>query len=135
MRQSWRAAVVGTGVVLSAAACGAGSAREAELSGRLLYATNGCGACHGQQGKGDGPIAKTLTPPPRDFRDGEAFKNGADIASVARTIATGFTRDGGQMQAYGHLTEGERQRLAEYVISLREQPAQGDRHDSSPPSK
>jgi len=135
MRYSWSPAAIGLAALLSTAACGADSAPEAELSGRLLYATNGCGACHGQQGKGDGPIAKTLTPPPRDFRDGEAFKNGADAASVARTIATGFTRDGGQMQAYGHLTEGERLRLAEYVISLREQPAQGDRHDSSPPSK
>ena len=48
---------------------------EPEISGRVLYATNGCGACHGQEGKGDGPIAKTLTPPPRDFRDGASFKN------------------------------------------------------------
>jgi len=135
MRFPWQVAVVGAVAALSACAGGGASAPEPELSGRLLYATNGCAACHGQSGKGDGPIAKTLTPPPRDFRDGDAFKNGGDVASVSRTIATGFTRDGGQMQAYGHLTESERQRLAEYVISLREQPAQGDRHDPSPPSK
>jgi len=116
--------VVAAVVALSAAGCSADSAPDAELSGRLLYATNGCAACHGQAGKGDGPIAKTLTPPPRDFRDGDAFKNGADAASVARTIAAGFTRDGGQMQGYGHLSEGERLRLAEYVLSLREPSAQ-----------
>jgi mono/diheme cytochrome c family protein len=111
-------------------ACGGSTATppEAELSGRVLYATNGCGACHGQEGKGDGPIAKTLTPPPRDFRDGASFKNGVEPAAIAKTIAEGLKRDGGQMQAYAFLTESERLRLAEYVISLRETPAQGADH-------
>lgn len=116
-------------VALPLTACrGTSLPAEAVISGRTLYATNGCGTCHGQQGRGDGPIAKTLTPPPRDFRDGQAFKNGADTAAVAGTIASGFTRDGGQMQSYAHLTESERLRLAEYVISLRESPAQGADH-------
>ncbi len=115
------------------AACGGPPpAAQTELSGRLLYATNGCGACHGQDGQGDGPIARTLTPPPRDFRDGAAFKNGVEPAAIARTIAEGLTRDGGQMQSYGHLTESERLRLADYVISLRAQPAQGAQHDRPP---
>jgi high-affinity iron transporter len=88
--------------------------------GKQLYAANGCGTCHGMQGKGDGPIAVTLKPPPRDFRDAEAFKNGADPSSISSTLATGLTRDGGQMQSYFHLSDRERYLLARYVISLRE---------------
>jgi copper(I)-binding protein/cytochrome c553 len=115
---------------LLAASCGDGgaqaSAGEIE-SGRVLYAANGCGTCHGLSGRGDGPVGKTLHPPPRDFRDAAAFKNGTDPASVANTIATGLTRDGGQMQSYFHLSSRERHLLARFVISLRESTA-----DASP---
>lgn len=131
-RRRFLSAVATVVLVVPLAACGSGgSVPEPALDGRLLYATNGCGACHGQEGKGDGPIAKTLTPPPRDFRDGAAFKNGVEPAAIARTIAEGLTRDGGQMQSYAHLTESERLRLAEYVISLRGTPAQGADHATS----
>jgi high-affinity iron transporter len=98
--------------------------------GRQLYAVNGCGTCHGLQGAGDGPLAKTLTPPPRNFRDANAFKNGTDPSSIANTIATGLTRDGGQMQSYFHLSERERYLLARFVISLRESSSPtGSNHD------
>jgi high-affinity iron transporter len=98
--------------------------------GRQLYAANGCGTCHGLQGAGDGPIAKTLTPPPRNFRDAAAFKNGTDPSSIANTIATGLTRDGGQMQSYFHLSDRERYLLARFVISLRESSSPtGSHHD------
>ncbi len=96
----------------------------------MLYATNGCAACHGPEGHGNGPLAKTLKPPPRDFRDQAAFKNGRDPDSVATTLATGLTRDGGQMQSYAHLSERERHLLARFVISLREIPSTGEGHDT-----
>ena len=99
----------------------------------MLYATNGCAACHGPEGYGNGPVAKALNPPPRDFRDQAAFKNGHDAYSVAQTLATGLRRDGGQMQPYAHLSERERDLLARYVISLREVPPTGERHDSKAP--
>jgi copper(I)-binding protein len=108
-----------------AAGCTDGSAEvvadEIER-GRVLYAANGCGTCHGITGQGDGPLAKTLTPPPRDFRDAAAFKNGTAPSAVANTIATGLTRDGGQMQSYFHLSSQERHLLARFVISLRDAP-------------
>lgn len=113
--------LVAAALVLLVAACRAAPVpAETELSGGVLYASNGCGACHGQAGKGDGPLAKTLKPPPRDFRDAESFKNGRDVASIAQTIATGLTRDGGQMQSYKFLSPDERERLAQFVISLRD---------------
>jgi hypothetical protein len=117
------------GVLLLAAllACGCSGGAQASAEeieqGHKLYAANGCGTCHGQTGRGDGPVGKTLTPPPRDFRDAAAFKNGSDPSSVANTIATGLTRDGGQMQPYLHLSNRDRHLLARFVISLRESTA------------
>jgi high-affinity iron transporter len=122
---------VGAGAVVLASVLASGCAGQAASSmdeierGRTLYASNGCGTCHGQTGRGDGPVARTLHPPPRDFRDAAAFKNGTDPSSVANTIATGLTRDGGQMQSYFHLSDRERYLLARFVISLRESPATG----------
>lgn len=86
--------------------------------GRQLFASDGCAACHGVLGIGDGPVAPTLNPPPRDFRTAAAFKNGADEASIAQTLATGIP-GGGAMPLYAHLTDRERRSLALYVISLR----------------
>lgn len=34
--------------------------------GRRLFAAN-CASCHGADGRGDGPLAKTLNPPPTDL--------------------------------------------------------------------
>lgn len=101
-------------------------------TGGVLYATNGCAACHGNEGHGDGPLAKTLYPPPRDFRDPAAFKNGLDPDSISTTIATGLRRDGGQMQPYSHLSERERHLIALYVISLR-QPADARKGNDGQP--
>jgi len=121
----WRlGAVVATVLWLGACSGRPADDRVQDVArGKALYAANGCGTCHGLSGRGDGPIAKTLSPPPRDFRDAAAFKNGADPSSVANTIATGLTRDGGQMQSYFHLSDRERYLLALFVISLRESPS------------
>src|SRR5262249_21708134 len=37
-------------------------------AGWQLYGTN-CAACHGEQGGGDGPVARFLYPRPRNFGD------------------------------------------------------------------
>ena len=49
--------------------------------------TRHCTPCHGERGRGDGPAARFLDPPPRDFDRG-AFRlvsttNGTGIASNA----------------------------------------------------
>jgi copper(I)-binding protein len=96
--------------------------------GRSLYLGNGCAACHGLLGDGTGPVGRTLSPPPRDFRVATAFRNGADEASIAQTLATGIP-NGGAMPLYAHLTLTERRALASYVISLR---ASSPAPDSNP---
>jgi len=92
-------------------ACGRQTqATDAEdlLTGARLYAANGCGTCHGREGR--------------------------DPSSIANTLATGLTRDGGQMQSYFHLSDRERYLIARYVVSLRtssasSSPASGASHD------
>lgn len=86
-------------------------------AGRDLYAANGCISCHGLNGHGDGPVAVTLNPPPRDFRAAAAFRTGLDERAIAQTIGTGIP-NGGSMPRYPHLSETQRRSLALYVLSL-----------------
>lgn len=101
--------------------------------GRALYAENGCGGCHGSAGRGDGPVAATLDPKPRDFHHPEAFKKGFDVQTIATTIAEGMLVHAAPatgatgapihhqqgMPKFPHLSEIERQSLALYVMSLK----------------
>lgn len=86
--------------------------------GAALYRANGCASCHGPEGRGDGALAPTLMPPPRDFRDTLAFKAGRDVQRISRMLATGVP-GGGNMPLYAHLTNRERESVALLVISLR----------------
>lgn len=95
-----------------------GAVDVAARDGAALYRSNGCASCHGKGGRGDGPVAATLAPPPRDFRDATAFRNGIDTAAIAQTLATGIP-GGGSMPLYAHLTLAERRALAGYIIALR----------------
>ncbi|MDQ8155006.1 MAG: copper chaperone PCu(A)C [Gemmatimonadota bacterium] len=106
---------------LTGAPTGRASAPSVE-EGRALYLANGCASCHGPEGHGDGPVAKTLTPPPRDLRDVTAFKNRTDPASIAQTIAEGIV-GGGAMPRFAHLDAASRQSLALYVVALRLSPS------------
>lgn len=103
---------------LSTAPVTEGTSAPAVPSGLALYRANGCASCHGKEGRGDGPIAATLDPRPRDFRDARAFRSGIDTAAIAQTLATGIP-GGGAMPLYAHLTIAERRALAGYLISLR----------------
>lgn len=79
-----------------------------------LY-TQHCAACHGAEGRGDGPAAKGLEPPPSDFHDlGRMAQRSA--YGLYNTITLGVA--GTSMVPFQHLTEDERWALAFHVANL-----------------
>ncbi len=70
--------MVGAALLLSAAA----QVARAE-DGKALY-DKSCASCHGPSGKGDGPAAKAMKPPPEDFATGAKSMTDADIATVLK---------------------------------------------------
>jgi mono/diheme cytochrome c family protein len=87
-------------------------------AGRALYEANGCGTCHGPEGRGDGPVTKTLHNAPRDLRDGAHFVNGYTVDRIQRTLLTGLVDGISTMPSYAHLSASDRRLLAVFVMSL-----------------
>ena len=60
-------------------------ARAGDDLGTRIY-TERCSACHGEHGRGDGPTAPALQPPPRDFGNAEFWKtrSPADLRAVVK---------------------------------------------------
>ena len=95
------------------------SAREeAVVRGKALYERYGCAVCHGAEGRGDGPVARSMKPPPRDFRDATAFENGRSLGAISETIRVGVMNKGVGMPGYPHIPEEERRAIGAYVASL-----------------
>lgn len=86
--------------------------------GRQLYERHGCVECHGAEGRGDGPISRSLKPPPRDFRQVDGFRHGYSIDEIASTIRDGVKYERRVMPQYAHLSVGDRRSLAVYIRSL-----------------
>lgn len=91
--------------------------------GREVYALFKCSRCHGEEGKGDGPSADTLTDDlgnsifPKDFTEG-FFKAGPRPEDIFRTFMTGL--DGTPMPSYGMVVSEEPDlwALSYFVLSL-----------------
>lgn len=125
--------VLGLALVVACGAACAPAPVPTAREGRTLFSENGCASCHGDKGFGDGPVAATLEPRPRDFRDAAAFKNGFELQAIATTIADGILVHAAPatgatgapvhhqqgMPKFPHLSDFERQSLALYVMSLR----------------
>jgi len=88
--------------------------------GRTLFLSYGCAACHGKEGRGDGIVAPTLDPRPRNFHDPSSYRFGASAAIIARTIGDGITAS--RMPAYPQIPAEEREQIASYVVSLQKKP-------------
>jgi high-affinity iron transporter len=85
-----------------------------------LYAQQ-CAACHGVEGRGDGPAGKSLDPPPASFHDRERLAQ-RSVYGLYSTITLGVSRTG--MTSYRSLSESERWALAFHVASLGVPPAE-----------
>ena len=95
--------------------------------GKTTYTVN-CVSCHGESGKGDGPVGQVLQPPPRNFTAGD-FKFDADKdgkpgsdADLKLVISKGAGAFGGnQMMAAwgGVLSEADIDNLVAYIRTLK----------------
>jgi high-affinity iron transporter len=91
---------------------------EAAYRGKALYDRYGCAVCHGVEGRGDGPVGRSMNPGPRDFRDTKSFKNGRSLGAIAETIRNGVMNQGVGMPGYPHIPAEERRAIGAYVASL-----------------
>lgn len=84
--------------------------------GRTVFMKN-CASCHGEQGKGDGPLAAKLNPPPRSFHDASAMEQSSPFKFL-NTLHTGIAGTG--MTSFeGVLTEDEMWSVSFYIMGLR----------------
>ena len=77
-----------------------------------------CTACHGAQGRGDGPAAKGMEPAPSNFHE-QARMNVRSIYGLYNTITLGV--GGTPMRAFAELSDADRWALAFFVSGLRAQ--------------
>jgi mono/diheme cytochrome c family protein len=80
-----------------------------------------CATCHGPQGLGDGPVGKTLNPPPRNFQEGK-FKYGDTPRAHFEVVTNGAASKGGSplMAPWGAvIPEADRWAVIKHVMSLK----------------
>lgn len=89
--------------------------------GKQVYEAQGCAACHGSQGKGDGPAAAALADDDgnhiavRDFTTG-VYRGGADRKDLYYRFTTGL--DGTPMPAFAEVSDADRWALVDFIKSL-----------------
>lgn len=106
-------------LVLVMVACAEGEPSAADVhEGQELFLSYGCAACHGRAGDGAGPSSLLATNKPRDFRDGQAFKQGRSISDISATIEQGVAKGATGMPGSPTIPERERKKIAAWVISL-----------------
>ena len=95
---------------------------EADIEkGQALYKRYGCAVCHGRNGHGNGQIARTLNPRPRDFHKIKDYKFGRSLEAITRTIAKGTINERGMgMPGYPQISEADRRLIAGFIVSMQE---------------
>lgn len=83
-------------------------------SGKNLFVTM-CASCHAEDGKGNGPGAAALNPPPKDFTSEEGWKNGGTLTGIYTTLQEGIPGTG--MISYEILTQKDKFSLIHYIRS------------------
>jgi len=88
--------------------------------GKRVYETKGtCVSCHGAGGKGDGELAESLTPPPRDFCDTSGFGWQEARSDGEIFMAIGKGTELGMIAFEDMLEEDEIWALVSYVRSFK----------------
>lgn len=96
-------------------------ATVSQAAGKELYEGNGCIACHGPDGAGDGPLAETLETMPRNLSEPTSYRGGTSEIEIAETLRTGVSSGG--MPSYEHIPVEDRLEIARYLISLQQRAA------------
>jgi caa(3)-type oxidase subunit IV len=91
------------------------STPELIAHGKELFQVN-CIACHGPEGKGNGPAAAGLNPPPRNFTSDQGWVNGRSVPMVFKTLREGVP--GSSMASFATLPVDDRWALVQFVLSL-----------------
>lgn len=85
-------------------------------SGAAIYSAN-CATCHGETGRGDGPAAVGLEPPPADLTDGVWVTGDGSLPAIQNVVANGSP--GTAMIGWmGTLSDTEIAAVSSYVQSL-----------------
>ena len=96
-------------------------------AGKTTFTTY-CASCHGDTGKGDGPVGAALQPPPRDFSVGD-FKYDTDDdgkagsdADLKNVITQGAAAFGGSplMAPWPSLSDAEVENVIAHIRSLKQ---------------
>ncbi len=118
--------IVGGSALAALLAVGLGTAAYAAgdaAKGKVIFTTN-CASCHGESGKGDGPVGAALNPHPRDFTKAEfkfdAAKDGkpGSDAALTNVIKNGAGMYGGSplMAPWGGtLSDADIQNVIAYI--------------------
>lgn len=112
---------IATTLVLLAGLAGPTSAQAQDAAkGAQVYGLY-CVTCHGEKGDGQGPVGKTLNPPPRDFTAGD-FKFGGSDQAIFDVISNGAAAKGGSplMAPWGAvIPEADRWSIVKHIRSLK----------------
>lgn len=101
-----------TGISAAPAHAAAGDSRK----GKTIYEKS-CVLCHGPQGRGDGPVGKTVSPPAADFTSAASRKKtDAELLAVIEKGRPSTAMAGWK----GQLSDAEIQDVLAYVKSLRQ---------------
>ncbi len=83
-------------------------------NGKKIYMQQ-CASCHGDNGKGDGPLAVRCVPAPANFASG-VLKHGSSPDAIFKSISNGIK--GTMMASYGFIDEKDRWAVTHYVLTL-----------------